>query len=166
LEIWAVTVVLRHNAAIDLNLVEYRDAVSFAELKGIAAFVSADPAHMKRDTLTIVCPAAHFSSVEMTELDALFEHYRALYAPLHFDLLRRSAWVCQSEAAAPHVAHWLGGDIRSGMRSTVREFDTIEQAGEWLVLNETEIAATVSGDGFAEIIRFTDTPVAPRAAAR
>jgi hypothetical protein len=161
-----VTIVLRHNADIDLNMVEYRDAISFDELKAIAAFVSAHPDHMQRDSLNIVVPDANLDTVQMAELDALFAHYRDLYAPLHFEMLRRSAWICQSEAAAGHVRHWLGGDTRNSMRSAVRQFESLAEAGEWLVLNDAEIEAAGSGEGFAEIVRFQDSPTRLRFALR
>jgi hypothetical protein len=149
-----VTIVLRHNEALELNLVEYRDVVSLAELKALAQFAAANPEHMVRDGLAIVMPNARFSDVDAPALDALFAHYRQLYAPIQFQLLRRSAWICQSDAAAPQVRHWLSGDIREGMSSAVRQFDTIAEAGEWLVLSAAEIARAERREGFVEVARF------------
>ncbi len=149
-----MTVVLRHNEALELNLIEYRDVVSLAELRALAQFAAANPEHMVRDGLAIVMPNARFSDVDARALDALFAHYRKLYAPIEFQILRRSAWVCLSEAAAPQVRHWLSGDVREGMQSAVRQFDTLAEAGEWLVLNAEEIALAERREGFAEVARF------------
>jgi hypothetical protein len=65
-----VTIVLRHNEALELNLVEYRDVVSLAELKALAQFAAANPEHMVRDGLAIVMPNARFSDVDAPALDA------------------------------------------------------------------------------------------------
>lgn len=157
-----MTVVLRHNANLELNLVEYRDVVTLAELKALADFVAAHPQHMARDALAVVMPGARFSDVDATALDQLFAHYRKLYAPIQFQLLRRSAWICQSEAAAPQVRHWLSGDTREGMSSAVRQFDTIAEAGEWLVLSAAEIALAERREGFAELARFGEAHASVR----
>lgn len=157
-----MTIVLRHNEALDLNLIEYRDVVSLAELKALAQFATENPEHIVRDGLAIVMPNARFSDVDAPALDALFAHYRQLYAPIQFQLLRRSAWVCQSEHAAPQVRHWLSGDAREGMQSAVRQFDTLAEAGEWLVLSNEEIARAERREGFTEVARFTDPPARTR----
>lgn len=157
-----MTIVLRHNEALELNLIEYRDVVSLAELRGLAQFAAANTEHMVRDGLAIVMPNARFSDVDKPALDALFAHYRQLYAPIQFQLLRRSAWVCQSEAAAPQVHHWLSGDAREGMQSAVRQFDTLAEAGEWLVLSADEVARAERREGFEEVARFTDPPALTR----
>jgi hypothetical protein len=157
-----VTVVLRHNAALELNLVEYGGVITLAELTALAQFVAANPEHMIRDGLAVVMPGARFSDVDKPALDALFAHYRKLYAPIEFQILRRSAWVCLSQAAAPQVRHWLSGDIREGMSSAVRQFDTLAEAGEWLVLSADEIAFAERREGFIEIVRFNEAPALVR----
>lgn len=157
-----MTIVLRHNETLELNLIEYRDVVSLAELKALAQFAAANPEHMVRDGLAVVMPNARFSDVDKSALDALFAHYRTLYAPIEFQLLRRSAWVCLSEHAAPQVRHWLSGDAREGMQSAVRQFDSIAEAGEWLVLSDDEMALAERREGFPEVARFSDAPMLAR----
>jgi hypothetical protein len=157
-----VTVVLRHNAALELNLVEYGGVITLAELTALARFVAANPEHMVRDGLAIVMPGARFADVDKAALDALFARYRKLYAPIEFQILRRSAWVCLSDAAAPQVRHWLSGDIREGMSSAVRQFDTLAAAGEWLVLSREEMALAERREGFIEVVRFDHAPALVR----
>jgi hypothetical protein len=157
-----VTIVLRHNERLELNLVEYRDTISLAQLQELAAYAVGKPEHMRRDSLNLVRRRARFADVDEAALDELFAHYRQLYAPLNFQMLRRSAWICFSEAAAPQVRHWLTHDSRQAMSSAVRRFDTYADAGEWLVLNTEEIAIVERGEGFAEIARFGAAPAPAR----
>jgi hypothetical protein len=157
-----VTIVLRHSERLDLNLVEYRGVISFANLQALAGFVAARPDHMRRDALNLVLPGARFRDVDAPALDKLFSHYRKLYAPLEFQMLRRAAWICRSEAASLQVRHWLSKDTVEGMTSTVRQFDTYAEAGEWLVLNTEEIALLECGDTFTEIDRFESAPILAR----
>lgn len=150
-----MTIVLRRNEGLELNLVEYRETVTLPELKCLAAFATAQPLYMKSDSLNVILPGAAFA-VDQATLDALFELYRELYATLSFEMLRRSAWVCLSPEAAPALAHWLSGDARQGMSSAVRGFDSMAEAGEWLLLNPAESAAAERGEGFAHVKSFTD----------
>lgn len=151
-----MTIVLRHSEKLELNLIEYRDTISLAELHALAAFAAANPQHMVRDALAVIMPGARFSDVDAAALDQLFAHYRQLYAKVEFQLLRRSAWLCLSPEAAPQVRHWLRGDAREAMSSAVRQFETYAEAGEWLVLNPEEIALLERGETFVEITRFPE----------
>jgi hypothetical protein len=146
--------VLRHNQALDLNLVEYLGPVSLAELTALAEFQAGNVIHLRRDCMNRVHAGAHFAEVDFTALDALFAHYRTLFAPLSLQIVRRSAWLCESDAARLHVRHWLGGDPRAGMASAVRQFETFAEAGEWLLLTRAETASVERGEDFAEIVRF------------
>lgn len=157
-----MTIVLRHSEKLELNLVEYRDTVTLAQLKALAAFATAQPEHIRYDGLSVIMPGARFDDVDTAALDRLFDYYRMLYAQLDFQMLRRSAWLCLSEAAAPQVTHWLSGDAREGMSSAVRQFETYADAGEWLVLNAEEVALAQRGEGFVEVIRFGETPALAR----
>ncbi len=160
-------VVLRHNEQLELNLAEYRGSVSFAELEAIAAFLAANSSFLKRDTLSLVTPGADFDTVDLGALDQLFGRYKTLYAPMDFQIVRRSAWICQCPAAQAHVDRWLGHpDTREAMSSTLRQFTSFAEAGDWLVLSEAETLALEAGVGFAEIARFDFAPSANRAAAR
>jgi len=149
-----VPIVLRHNPALELNLVEYRGAITMTELDSFAEFNGRHPESMMRDCFNVVMPGVWFCSVDFSALDALFARYIKLYAPLHFPIMRRAAWLCLSQAALPHVRHWLGGDARGGMSSAVREFDSFLEAGDWLVLSAAEMAEVERGKGFTEVARF------------
>lgn len=151
----AVTIVLRHNEALELNLVEYRDSITMAQLKSLASYVAARSEHMRRDSIGLVVPDAVFH-VEIEALDKLFALYRDLYSTLEFTMLRRAAWICRSPAAAPYIRHWLSGGIREAMSSAVRQFDTIEEACEWLVLSPADAPKIERREGFLEVAQFGD----------
>ncbi|HYD89134.1 MAG TPA: hypothetical protein VEA80_16775 [Vitreimonas sp.] len=148
-------VVLRHSPELDLNVVEYHGAMTLAELKALAAFQAQNPVHLQRDALTIVLPDADFGAVDLDALDALFARYRAMFAPLAFQFLRRSAWLCFSENARAHVDYWVNGrDTRSSMSSAVRSFDSFAEAADWLVLTKEEAALLESRESFEEVVRY------------
>lgn len=147
-------VLLRHNDELELSLVEYQGPVSVAELKALAAFNARNPALMAQDALNLILPGAHFTA-SMADLDALFDYYRSLFEPLRLEIMRRAAWVCLSPRAQPHLDHWLAGDVKAAMTSSVRGFSTLEDAADWLLLNTAELARVRTGDGFADIARFT-----------
>lgn len=149
--------VLRHNETLELNLVEYQGGVTLAELKALAAFMARNPEHLRRDTLTIIQPGGHFNAIALAELDGLFAYYAKLFAPLNLQIMRRAAWVCRSAAAEAHLHHWLSGDARRQMSSTVRAFDTMAEAADWLLLSPAELALVERGQGFANVARFTAT---------
>lgn len=147
--------VLRQNAALELNLVEYQGAVTLAELKALAAFMAHNPQHLQRDTLTFILPGSNFRTIEFSELDQLFAYYAQLFAPLKLQIMRRGAWLCLSPDAEPHLRHWLQGDTRGLMSSNVRAFSTLADAADWLLLNEQEQELVRRGDGFNTVARFT-----------
>jgi hypothetical protein len=149
-----VTIVLRHNETLELNLVEYRDSVSMSDLKALASFVATRDEHMRRDSIGIVMPGAVFNNVEMAALDSLFALYRDLYSTLDFQMLRRAAWICESAAAQPYVTHWLSGDTRGAMSSAVRQFDSVADACEWLMLSVADAPLIERREGFLEVTRF------------
>lgn len=160
-------VVLRHNEQIELNLAEYHGVVTLAELETVATFLAENPWFLKRDCLSLALPNADFSGVGFAALDRLFGRYKTIYAPMSFQIIRRSAWLCLSPAAQPYIDYWMGGrDTRGAMSSTLRQFSSYAEAGDWLVLSERETAMLESGEGFTEIARFDIRPDAERAAAR
>ncbi|MGQ0534231.1 MAG: hypothetical protein ACT4OF_16305 [Caulobacteraceae bacterium] len=161
-----VPVVLRHNEQLELNLTEYHGSVSLAELEAVATFLGENPSFLKRDTLTVVLAGVDFNAVPLSALDDLFACYATLFAPISFQIVRRSAWLCLSAAAQAHVDYWIGGrDAREAMSSTLRQFNSHAEAGDWLVLTEAETIALETGAGFDEIARF-DFGSAQAAAAR
>lgn len=150
-----MTILLRYNPALELNLVEYQDVISLAELKALARFSAAHPDVLKSDALNVVQPSADFSAITLPALDDLFGSYRVLFAPLNLEIYRRAAWICLNDAARPYVEHWLAGrDMRKGMSSEVRQFETYAEAADWLVLGPQETPLLESGEGFTEITRF------------
>lgn len=159
-------VTVRHNAALELLLVEYRGTITWDELKALAAFGARHPDYLRRETLSWVLPCGRFGDIEFARLDALFEHYRQLYAPIDFQIFRRSAWLCESAEALEHVRYWLTGrDAREAMSSTVRHFTGLAEAGEWLLLNEREVRLLERREGFEDLVSY-DLPTLRRAAAR
>lgn len=162
-----MAIVVKHNAALELNVVEYRGAVSQAELWGLADMLAGRAELLRYDTLNIVGPNVRFE-VTTAQLDDLFEYYRTLFAPIKFQIFRRAAWVVLSPAAALHIDYWIGGrDMRTDFSSTVRQFGDFAEAGEWLMLNEAELNQALGDDGFTEILRLDLAsqviPAAPQA---
>lgn len=157
-----MSIVLRYNEQLELNLAEYRGAIAFAELEALFHFLSAHPSFLKRDSLSIVAPGAAFADVERAALDRLFAGYARLYESLTFPIVRRSAWLCQSPDAEALVDYWLGDrNALDAVSSTLRRFDTYAEAGDWLVLSPHDASRLERGKGFIELARF-DTPAAAR----
>lgn len=158
-------VVLRHHAALELNVVEYRGAVTLAELKALAAFLANHSDYLQRDTMSVVLEDGDFSGVDLATLDALFSRYRTMFAPLRFEIVRRAAWVCLSATAQKHVDYWVNDrDSRESMSSAVRQFATFAEAADWLVLSADDAVLLETREGFEEFARF-DLPVRPIAQA-
>jgi hypothetical protein len=156
---WPLTIVVRHSEKLELNRVEYHGRVSLAELSALADFNAAHPTLLTYDCLSLALPGSDFLSIDKGALDALFAKYRTLFAPIHFLILRRSAWICQSPAAEAHVRYWLTGrDTREAVSSDVRKFDAFADAGAWLVLSPEETVELETGEGFAEVTRFSIAP--------
>ncbi|OQW58545.1 MAG: hypothetical protein A4S17_03680 [Proteobacteria bacterium HN_bin10] len=149
-------IVLRHNERLELNIAEYRGVVGAAALEALNAFLTANPAYLKRDCISVVAPGAVFA-VDAQSLDRLFVRYAQIYATLSFPIQRRSAWVCRSPNAQPHVDHWVGApNARDAISSTLTQFETLAGAGRWLALGDDDIAKLERGEGFAEVARFED----------
>ncbi|MEZ5995983.1 MAG: hypothetical protein R3C25_09525 [Hyphomonadaceae bacterium] len=150
-----MSVALRHSPALELNLVEYRDAIALEELRALAEYLARNPSYLRQDTLNLIHPGAHFESVTPADLDALFDYYRVLFAPLQFDMIRRAAWVCLSSHVEPLVAYWIDGrNMKKEMSSAVRSFTSMSDAGDWLVISEAALDKARRGEGFTEIVAF------------
>lgn len=160
-------VVLRHNELLELNIAEYSGAISLAELQGVADWLTENPDFLKYDSLNVLMPASRFVDVEFDALDRIFGRYKSLYAPINFQIIRRSAWLCFSPAAQPHVDHWSGKrDAREAMSTTLRQFASFEDAGDWLVLSEAETLALQTGAGFDQLVRFEHPAASTRTVTR
>lgn len=151
-------VVLRHSETLELNIAEYHGAITLAELRAIADFMSEHSIYLRTDALNVIMPDADFDAVPLKSLDGLYDYYRQLFAPLRFEIFRNAAWICLSNAARRHVNFWVGErDARESMSSTIRQFETLTEAAEWLMLSESELELVERGEGFAEITRV-DVP--------
>lgn len=152
-------VVLSRNESLELNLAEYHGSVTYAELKAVADFVAANPFFLKSDCLSVCHDDCHFNAIQYEELDQLFSGYAKLYAPISFQIIRRSAWVCLSAAAQRHVDYWIvDRDARGALSTTLRHFPTYEEAGDWLVLSEAETLSLQTRAGFENVAHFEDAP--------
>lgn len=148
-------VVLRHNDLLELNIAEYHGSITLAELQALSDFLAANSSFLKSDCLSVVFPGAVFADVEFDGLDRIFGRYKTLYAPMSFQIIRRSAWLCFSPAAQAHIDYWSGKpDTREAMSTTLRQFASFEEAGDWLVLSEAETLALQTAAGFDELARF------------
>ncbi len=154
-----MTVVLRHNETLELNLVEFTGAVTVAQLQALAGYGARHLPLLRNDAIHLIGESADFGPVDLSQLDALFADYRKLYEPLTFQIYRRSVWLCFSQSAEAHVAYWIGDrDLREGMSSTVRRFGTMAEACDWLVLSPAEAADVERGVGFTDLAVFDDAP--------
>jgi hypothetical protein len=151
----ALTVILRRNELLEMNLVEFIGEVTLDELKAVAKFQADKPDLLASDCLNVVRAGASFSNVSFEQLDVLFEHYRALFAPLRLQIFRRAVWLCEDEGPKPHVTHWMSRDAKEGMASTLKQCDTFADAADWLLLMDAERALLERGEGFDEIVRFS-----------
>jgi hypothetical protein len=162
-----VTVVLRHSETLNLNFVECSGAVSTEQLGALAACAAQNPALLDADSLNLVRPDADLSGVDLAALYALFAHYQTLYAPLRFQVYRRTAWVCQNPSALPHVTVFAREhDARKAFSTNTRRLETLAEAGEWLLLSAAELDDLERGAGFTEIAVFEDAPPVRHALAR
>ena len=160
-------IVLSHNETLELNLAEYTGIITIAQLTEVAGFGAKRPDFLKADTLNVVRADTDFSAVDLAELDTLFARYQTLFAPLNFQIYRRSAWLCFNKAAEAHIQYWLGEhDMREAMSSAVRKFDSYADAGDWLLLSPSELALAERGEGFTQLAVFDEAPALTRALAR
>jgi hypothetical protein len=149
--------VLRHNQTLNLNVVECTGAVSTAQLGALAAYVAEHPELLGADSLNLVRPCADLSGVDLRELAGFYARYRELYAPLKFQVYRRTAWVCQSASADAHVDFWVtGANPGKAFSTNVRRMETLAEAGDWLLLGGAELEQVERGEGFIELARFQD----------
>lgn len=158
-----MTVILRRNEELELNLAEFQGAIALDELKALAKYQADKPHLLASDCLNLVCADADFSSISFAQLDAIFEHYRQLFTPLRLQIFRRAVWYCEAEGPKPHITHWLSLDAREGMATTIKQCHSFAESADWLLLMDAERGMLERREGFAEIARFDVAPA--RAAA-
>ena len=77
--------------------------------------------------------------------------------------MRRSGWVCESPDGQRFLSHWLAKrNLDRSPWAEVRQFDTFEAAGEWMLLSAANIAILKSGEAFKEITRFASAAAPSR----
>lgn len=154
-------IILRHNAALELNRVEYSGALRAKDLHDHAAFNAANPVWLGFDCVSIVHENIDISTISLNDLDGVFKAHRELFEPLNLMFMRRSAWVCESALAQRLLSHWM--DKRNADKSRwadVRQFETFEAAAEWMLLSSEYTAILKHGVDFQEIARFGAAPPA------
>jgi hypothetical protein len=159
-------VALRHSETLNLTFVECSGLVSTDQLGGLAACAAETPVLLSSDSLNVIRPDADLSGVDLCALGAMYARYQELYAPLKFQVYRRTAWVCQSPSADAHVDFWVkGANPGKAFSTNVRRVETLAEAGDWLLLSSAELAQIETGEGFVQLAVF-DEPRARRALAR
>jgi hypothetical protein len=160
----ALTVILRRNENLELNLVEFVGSITLDELKAVAKFQADKPDLLASDCLNVVRAGGNFNTVTFEQLDLMFEHYRKLFSPLRLEIFRRAVWFCEDEKPKAHIAHWMSRDAKEGMSSTLKHCHSFAEAADWLLLMDAERGLLERGEGFDEIVRF-ELPMAPARAA-
>lgn len=148
-------IVLRHNEKLELSRVEYTGAIRAQDLHDHAAFNAAYPIWLGFDCVSVVHADIDVTGISLANLDGVFNAHRELFEPLGLMFMRRSAWVCESPAGQRLLSHWL--TKRNADKSPwadVRQFDTFDAAGEWMLLSAENIATLKSGEGFKDVARF------------
>lgn len=148
-------IALRHNEALELSRIEYSGAMRAEEMFNHAAFNAANPIWLGFDCVSVIHPDVDVSAISLPNLDVVFSTNRKLFEPLNLMFMRRSAWVCESPQGQRFLSHWLSKrNAEKSPWTDVRQFDTFEAAGEWMLLTPANIAIVKSGEDFKEIARF------------
>ncbi len=148
-------ILLRHNETLELSRVEYCGVVRAEDLHEHARYNATNPILMGFDCVSVIHADIDLSSLSMAKLDGVFDAHRELFKPLGLMLKHRSAWVCESPVGQGFLTHWLAKrTFDKSPWADVRQFDSFETAGEWMLLGAQNTAILKSGEGFAEIARF------------
>jgi hypothetical protein len=148
-------IVLRHNATLELSRVEYTGIMRAQDLHDHAAYNAANPVWLGFDCVSVIHADVDVSALNVSNLDGVFNAHRELFEPLNLMFMRRSGWVCESAAGQRFLSHWLAKrNADKSPWADVRQFDSFEAAGEWMLLSEGNAAILKSGEGFNEVTRF------------
>ena len=154
-------IVLRHNAALELSRVEYAGAMCAQDLHDHAAFNADNPVWLGFDCISVIHAGIDVAAISLANLDGVFKAHRQLFEPLNLMFMRRSAWVCESAAGQRLLSHWLAKrNADKSPWADVRQFDSFEAAGAWMLLSTENTAILKSGEGFKDIARFDAAPTA------
>ena len=130
----------------------------FERYTGSLNYNAANPIWLGFDCVSVIHPDIDVSSISLGNLDGVFTAHRELFEPLGLMFMRRSGWVCESPDGQRFLSHWIAKrNLDRSPWAEVRQFDTFEAAGEWMLLSAANIAILKSGEGFKEITRF-ETP--------
>jgi len=152
-----LTVIVGHNADLELNRVEFVGRVAIADLRAYAEFQAGNSDHLRQDTFNLVRPDADFSSIAFSDIDDLFDFYARHFDALNYHIMRRSAWLCQSPPAWRYLERWFHHDPRARFHSAAKVFDTFDAVTDWLILNPAAAGPLESGEGFQEVARYPRT---------
>ncbi|MBL8545583.1 MAG: hypothetical protein JNL81_03920 [Hyphomonadaceae bacterium] len=156
-------IVLRHNAALELSRVEYTGAVYARDLHDHAAFNAANPDWLGFDCISVIHADIDVSAINIANLDGVFNAHRELFEPLNLMFMRRSGWVCESPAGQRFLTHWLARrNADKSPWADVRQLDSFEAAGEWMLLSPADTATLRSGEGFKDIASFRSSAAPTR----
>lgn len=148
-------IVLRHNPKLELSRVEYCGAIRSKDLHHHAAYNAAHPIYLGFDCVSVIHADVDPSGVSLSDLDGVFRSHRELFEPLNLMFMRRSAWVCESPMGQRLLSHWLvKRNADKSPWADVRQFDSFDDAGEWMLLSPEGKHALKTGEGFAEVARF------------
>ncbi|MEZ5957872.1 MAG: hypothetical protein R3C27_11755 [Hyphomonadaceae bacterium] len=152
-------ITLRHNSKLELSRVEYTGAMRAKDMHDHAVYNAANPVWLGFDCVSVIHPDVDVSAISLDSLDGVFSAHRQLFEPLNLMFMRRSAWVCESPAGQRLLSHWL--TKRNADKSPwaeVRQFDSFEAAGAWMLLSAENTAILKQGQDFTEVARFDATP--------
>ena len=148
-------IVLRHNETLELSRAEYSGVMRAQDLYDHAAYNAANPIWLGFDCISVIHADVDVSSISLDNLNGVFNAHRELFEPLNLMFMRRSGWVCESPNGQRFLSHWLAKrNMDKSTYSDVRQFDSFEAAGEWMLLSAENTAILKSGEGFKDIARF------------
>lgn len=152
-------IVLRHNAALELSRVEYTGVMRAQDLHDHAAYNAANPIWLGFDCVSVIHADVEVADISPTNLDGLFIVHRQLFEPLNLMFMRRSAWVCESPIGQRLLSHWIAKrNADKSPWTEVRQFDSFDTAGDWMLLGAENKAILKNGEDFKEIARFDAAP--------
>jgi hypothetical protein len=158
-----VPIILRHNSKLELSRVEYSGAMRSRDIHDHAAYNAANPIWLGFDCISVIHADVEVSDLSISDVDCVFDVHRELFEPLKLMFMRRSAWVCESAAGQHLLSHWITKrNADQSPWTEVRQFDSFEAAGEWMLLSAENAAILKSGEGFKEIARFTSSAALTR----
>ncbi|MFT3726268.1 MAG: hypothetical protein QM759_00375 [Terricaulis sp.] len=155
LEEHALTVVLQHSRSLELNRIFYGGRISNAQMVALADYQLAHPDWLAYDVFNLIAPGADFSPIRTEDLDAIVAKYTTIFAPRDLLIFRRSAWINRSPAAQAQLDHWIARrNTRKEQTLDARQFESVPEAANWLVLTADKAPLLETGEGFEELARY------------